>query len=111
MTMNKIRAFFASPSNRYGLSVWCGTALTAAAQVAITQHSPPMADILGIVIGLVLIIQPDNSVTVSQLEKAIADTTLALTTKSPVAALAVVQDAEGLITDVLHPTQTESSKP
>jgi hypothetical protein len=98
-----IKAFFDSPSNRAGLTAWLATLITAGIQYAVTRHAPPMADTLGLVIGLLAIIRPDNSVTVAQLEKVIADLSTAIVTKSPASLSAVITDAEGIVQSVTVP--------
>lgn len=99
-----LKHFLESPANRAGLSAWLATALTALAQYAVTRSLPPLADSLGIVIGLVAILQPDNSVTVAQLEKAIMDARDALTRKNATSINAVIADAEGIIAGVASTT-------
>lgn len=95
-----IAAFFESPPNRAGLSAWGATVATAAIQYFIMHQAPSTADLLGFVIGLGLIVAPDNTVTVAQLEKAIADVALAVTTKSPAAIESVITDGAGLVQSV-----------
>lgn len=95
-----IKSFFESAQNRAGMAALAGTALTVAVQ-AFTGHTlPPLSDLLGLAIGAGLIVVPDNTVTVAQLEKAIADTKAALTTKSPAAIETVVEDAAGIVASV-----------
>jgi len=95
-----LKSFFESPSNRAGLSAWLATAVTALMQYIVTHHIPPAADLLGLVIGLAAILQPDNSVTVSQLEQAISDARNMLVTKTPASVVNLVADAEGIVAGV-----------
>lgn len=92
--------FLESPANRTGLAIWLGTVVTAVVQYFVLHQAVPSADLLGIVLGLVKIVQPENSVTVAQLETAIADLSAALTTKNAAAIGAVVADAEGIVAGV-----------
>jgi hypothetical protein len=98
-----IKQFFESPANRAGLSAWAATALTALVQVLVTRTLPPAADLLGLVIGLLAIVQPDNSVTRAQLEKAVADVQAMLHSKTPANVESVVADAAGLVAGVTTP--------
>jgi len=94
--MIKFEVFLDSPANRTGLAIWLGTAITAAVQYFLLHVTPPSADLLGLVLGLVKVIQPENSVTVAQMQKAIADVQSAMATRSPAAINAVVADAEAI---------------
>lgn len=98
-----LRNFLQSPANRAGLSVWIATAVTAALQYAVSGTMPPLADLLGIVVGLVAMIQPDNSVTVDQLERSIADLRAALASRTPASFAPVLADAQSLVADVVSP--------
>jgi hypothetical protein len=93
--------FFDSPANRSGLAIWLGTAITAAVQYFLLHLQPPSADLLGLVLGLVKVIQPENSVTVAQMQRAIADVQRAMAVKSPAAIGAVVADAEAIVDGVV----------
>jgi hypothetical protein len=95
--------FLKSPSNRAGLSAWVATVLTALVQYAATRAMPPMSDLLGVVVGLVAILQPDNTVTVTVLERAIADLRLAIETKSAANIESVVNDAVTIAAGVASP--------
>jgi hypothetical protein len=97
------KKFLASPSNRAGLSAWIGTFALAVLQYIASHHIPPTEDLLGLVIGLVMVIQPDNSVTVAQLEKAIGDVQTAIVTKSPEAIEVAVTDGVQIAKDVTNP--------
>jgi hypothetical protein len=97
--------FFESPSNRTGLSIWLGTAMTAAVQYFGLHAQLSSVDVLGIVLGFVKIIQPENIVTVGQLQKAIADVSTMITAKTPAAINAVVADAESIVADVVQEPQ------
>jgi hypothetical protein len=99
-----LRNFIKSPANRAGLSAWIATALTAAIQYGVTRTVPPMADLLGILVGLVAMIQPDNSVTVDQLEHSIADLRAAMRSATPATIAPVVADAQALVGDVIGHT-------
>jgi hypothetical protein len=78
--MSWLRAFLESPENRTGLSIWLGTAITALLQCLVLHQSLSAADLLGLVLGLVKIMQPENSVTVGQMQRAIGDVRGALQT-------------------------------
>jgi hypothetical protein len=95
-----MKLFFESPSNRAGVSAWLATLLTVLVQCLATHAAPPTADLLGVVIGFIAILQPDNTVSVAQLEKAIADLHNAVVDKSPANIAAVVADAEGIMRGV-----------
>jgi hypothetical protein len=95
-----MKLFFESPSNRAGVSVWLATLLTVLAQYLAIRAAPPIADLLGVVIGFVAILQPDNTVSMAQLEKAIADLRTAVVSKSPGRIGAVIADAEGIVAGV-----------
>jgi hypothetical protein len=89
--------FFQSPENRTGLAIWLGTAVTAGLQYFLLRQAVSSVDLLGLVLGLVKILQPDNCVTVAQLEKAIGDVSVLLKTGNSAAVGAVVADVEGLV--------------
>ncbi len=71
--MQSFKKFLAVPSNRIGLSAWFATLLTVVLQYWFLDQIPPVDDALGLLLGAVAIIQPDNTVTKKQLEVAIAD--------------------------------------
>jgi hypothetical protein len=96
-----LMGFFDSPANRSGLAIWLGTVITAAVQYFLLHITPPSADLLGLVLGLVKVIQPENSVTVAQMQRAIADVQSAMAVKSPAAIGAVVADAEAIAGGVI----------
>jgi hypothetical protein len=97
-----MRKFFESPENRTGLAIWLGTAVTAGVQCFGLHQAVSSADLLGLVLGFVKILQPENCVTVAQLEKAIGDVSALLKTGNAAAAGTVVADAEGLVASVLR---------
>jgi hypothetical protein len=98
-----MKKFFQSPENRTGLVIWFGTAATAGLQYLWLHEAISSALILGLVLGLVKILQPENCVTVAQLEKAIGDVSALMKTGNSAAVGAVVADVEGLVAGV---TQT-----
>lgn len=104
--MNAWQKFLDAPENRTGLSIWLGTAVTAAAQVFLLHTHPLSADLLGVVLGLVKILQPENSVTVAQLEKAIADLSHAVAAPAPATIGNVLQDAEAIAAGVIAKPST-----
>jgi hypothetical protein len=104
--MNKWQKFIEAPENRTGLSIWLGTALTACVQIFVLHIHPSSADLLGVVLGLVKILQPENSVTVAQLERAIADVSHALEAPSEGSIGAALNDAEAIAAGVLTKTST-----
>jgi hypothetical protein len=89
--------FFQSPENRTGLAIWLGTAVTAGLQYFLLHQVVSSIDLLGLVLGLIKILQPDNCVTVAQFEKAIGDVSVLLKTGNSAAVGAVVADVEGLV--------------
>ena len=89
--------FFQSPENRTGLAIWLGTAVTAGLQCFWLHQEVSSIDLLGLVLGLVKILQPDNCVTVTQLEKAIGDVSVLVKTGNSAAVGAVVADVEGIV--------------
>ncbi len=89
--------FFQSPENRTGLAIWLGTVVTAGLQYFLLRQAVSSIDLLGLVLGLIKILQPDNCVTVAQLEKAIGDVSVLLKTGNSAAVGAVVADVEGLV--------------
>jgi hypothetical protein len=97
--------FFESPTNRSGLSIWFGTALTAFVQYFVLHITLPSADILGIILGFVKIIQPENSVTVGQLQKSISDLSEMLLMRNSASVAAVVADTEAIVSNVIQDTQ------
>jgi len=94
---DKTERFFQSPENRTGLAIWFGTAVTAGLQYFWLRQAASSIDLLGLVLGLIKILQPDNCVTVAQLEKAIGDVSVLLKTENSAAVGAVVADVEGLV--------------
>jgi hypothetical protein len=98
--MNAFKAFIESPANRTGISIWLGTAITTGAQYFLFHIHPSSADLLGIVLGFVQVIQPENSVTVSQMQKAIADLSKAVTKKTPTAIGVEIGDVENIVAGV-----------
>ena len=96
------KEFFQSPENRTGLAIWLGTAVTVALQYFWLHQAFSAVDILGLVLGLVKIVQPENCVTVAQLEKAIGDVSILLKTGNSAAVGAVVADVDGLVAGVVQ---------
>ena len=90
--MNSIRTFLQSPTNRTGLAIWLGTAMTAAVQYFVFKQTLPSEDLLGIILGFVKIFEPETAVTMAQLEAAIADVALLIRTKNPAEIETVVAD-------------------
>jgi len=101
MGIEMLAAFLKSPANRAGLSAWIATVLTAAIQYLVTRSVPPMVDLLGIAVGFVAMVQPDNCVTVDELERAIADVRAALVLKTPASVAPVITDAETIAAEVM----------
>jgi hypothetical protein len=97
MEKSMIKKFFESPANRAGFSAWMATIVTAIIQCVVTQAAPPVSDVLGFVIGLVAILQPDNTVSVTQLEKAMMDVHTAVASKTMASVGAVISDAEDIV--------------
>lgn len=104
--MNAWAKFIEAPENRTGLSIWLGTAVTASVQVFVFHTQLPTADLLGVVLGLVKILQPQNSVTVTQLETAIADVSRAIRAPTPAAIGTALGDAEAIAAGVASKTST-----
>jgi len=100
--MSKIE-FLQSPSNRTALAIWLGTAMTAALQYFLLHVQPPSADLLGLVIGFVKLIEPETAVTVPQLQRAMTDLSTALATKSPAAIERVVADTQTIAAGIITP--------
>jgi hypothetical protein len=98
--MNAFKMFTESPANRAGISIWLGTAVTVGVQYFLFHTHPSSADLLGIVLGFVQVMQLDNSVTVSQMQKVITDLSNAITEKTPTAIGAVIGDIENMVADV-----------
>jgi hypothetical protein len=97
-----LERFFQSPENRTGLAIWLGTAVTAAVQYFWAHQELSSVDSLGLVLGLIKIAQPENCVTVAQLEKAIGDVSALLKTGNSAAAGAVVADVEEVVAGVVQ---------
>ena len=96
--------FLQSPSNRTALAIWLGTAITAALQFFLLHVQPPSADLLGLVIGLVKLIEPETAVTVPQLQHAMNDLCAALATKSPASIEHVFEDAQAIAVGIVTPS-------
>jgi hypothetical protein len=91
----------AGKPDRAGDLVWyCGDG---GGQYFWLHEAVSSADLLGLVLGLVKILQPENCVTVAQLEKAIGDVSVLMKTGNSAAVGAVVADVDGLVAGV---TQT-----
>ncbi len=95
-----LASFFESPQNRTGVSIWAGTAITALLQQFVAHQALSPADLLGLVLGFLKIIEPETTVTISQLEGAVADVKALIATRSPAALANVAADANGLIKGV-----------
>ncbi|MGE4481995.1 hypothetical protein [Acidocella sp.] len=95
--MQKIKTFFESPQNRTGVSIWIGTVITALIQLFGLHETLPTADLLGLIIGFLKIIEPENTVTLAQLETAVADVKTLLTGHGSQAVVNIAEDADGLI--------------
>ncbi len=100
-----MKAFFEVPSNRAGISAWIATVLTMLVQCLLSHAAPLEADLLGIVIGFVAILQPDNSVSVTELEKAISDVRTAMQEKSQSSIDAAISDAAQIAAQVITPAK------
>jgi hypothetical protein len=99
--MSAFKTFIESPANRSGISIWLGTAITMCAQYFLFHIHPSSVDLLGFVLGFVQILQPENSVTVPQMQKAIADLTKAVTEKTPTAIGVAIGDVENIVASVI----------
>ena len=92
-----LAGFFDSPQNRTGVSIWIGTAMTALIQQFVVHQGLSAADLLGLVLGFLKIVEPETTVTLAQLEGAVADVKALITTRSPEALGRVAADANGLV--------------
>ncbi len=101
---NSVMQFLESPANRAGVSAWIATALTALMQWIVTQSPPPLDDLLGLVIGLIAVIQPDNSVTKGQVETLISDLQLALRHPDLASGGQVLTDVTTVASSIAHPS-------
>jgi hypothetical protein len=90
--MNSIKVFLQSPTNRTGLAIWLGTAVTAVLQYFVLKQALPSEDLLGIILGFVKIFEPETAVTVAQLETAIGDVVQLIKMKNPAEIETVVAD-------------------
>lgn len=100
--MNSIKVFFQSPTNRTGLAVWLGTAMTAAVQYFVLRQALPSEDLLGIILGFMKILEPETAVTVTQLETAIADVGQLIKTKNPAEITTVAADMGMIVAGVTN---------
>jgi hypothetical protein len=101
--VNYVKTFLASPANRSGLAIWLGTAIVALCQYFVFHNTPSSADLLGLLVGFIRIIEPDASVSVGELAKTISDVQSVIATKSPASIAAVVGDGEKLVDGVTKP--------
>lgn len=95
-----LAGFFESPQNRTGISIWIGTAITALVQEFVLHRALSPADLLGLVLGLLKIIEPENTATLAQLETVAADVKALIATHGPQALARVAADASGLVAAV-----------
>ena len=91
-----VKEFFDSAQNRTGMSIWVGTAITALIQRFIFHEFLSSADLLGIVLGFLKIVEPDNTVTVSQLKKSMADMGVLIAAPKPDSRASVIFGESGL---------------
>ena len=68
-----IKKFFDSPQNRTGVSIWVGTAITGLIQRFVFHQTLSSVDLLGLILGLLKIIERENTATLAQLQKSVAD--------------------------------------
>ncbi len=68
-----LRRFFESPQNRTGVSIWVGTAITALVQQFAFHQALTAADLLGLILGILKILEPESTATLAQLQKTVAD--------------------------------------
>lgn len=100
--MQSFKAFLQSPTNRTGLAMWLGTAMTAAIQYFLLGLPLPPGDLLGIVLGFVKILEPETAVTLVQLEKAVLDVAQLLETRNYAGIVTVAADMGTIAADVAH---------
>lgn len=93
----RLRSFFESPQNRTGISIWIGTAVTALIQQFVVHQALSAVDLLGLILGLLKIVEPETTVTLAQLEGAVADVKALITERSPAALASVAADVSGLV--------------
>lgn len=92
-----LKEFLQSPQNRTGLSIWIGTAITAGIQQFVLHQALSTADLLGLVLGFLKIVEPENTATLAQLEGAVADVKALMMAHSPAALAEVAEDVRGLV--------------
>ncbi|WP_298214002.1 hypothetical protein [Acidocella sp.] len=95
--MLKIRSFFESPQNRTGLSIWAATALTALVQQVVAHQPLAAADVFGIILGFLKIIEPENTVTLAQMKTVETDIKKLIKVGDLGSFADVARDAAGLI--------------
>lgn len=100
--MNSIRLFFQSPTNRTGLAIWLGTAVTAALQYFVLKQALPSGDLLGIILGFMKIFEPETAVSVVQLETAISDVVQLIKAKNSADIEKVVADMGTIAAGVIN---------
>lgn len=92
--------FLNSPQNRTGIAIWAATALTALVQQFVVHQPLSSADLFGLVLGLLKIVEPENTATLAQLEGAVADVKALIGSHSADALVKVSTDVSGLIKPV-----------
>lgn len=92
-----LRKFFDSPQNRTGILVWLGTTITALIQRYALHQAPSSVDIFGLILGLLKIIEPENTATVAQLQKSMMDIKLLLKAPNVESLGAVASDVVGIV--------------
>ncbi len=93
----KIKAFLESPQNRTGLSIWAATALTALMQKFVAHQPLAGADLFGIILGFLKIIEPENTATLAQIESVETDIKTLFKSRCLDNIANVATDAAGLI--------------
>lgn len=96
--MDNVKAFLVK--NQTALLTWLGTAALAGAQY-FTTHTISSADLLGVLFGLLKIIEPDLTVTPAQVIKDGGDLAAAISKPSVQTIEQVVTDAEGIVNGVV----------
>lgn len=92
-----VASFFDLPQNRTGISIWIGTAITALIQQFVMHQALSTVDLLGLVLGFLKIVEPENTATLAQLEGAVTAVKALIATHSPDALASVAADASGLV--------------
>lgn len=68
-----IKKFLDSPHNRTGISIWMGAAVTVIIQRFEFHQILSSVDLFGLILGFLKIVEPENTVTQTQLQKAVSD--------------------------------------